>query len=110
MAKRDTLTLLDELEKAGLNDAVFSHELHHLGGTMNGFRAFCQTVGYFRQSGCNQLLHDRLAYMLDRYKGGDRKTMKDHADEAKRVIKCLVYTSCKKHIADQGCLKPKSSE
>jgi hypothetical protein len=110
MPKLDTLNLLNELERRGLDNTVFQTKLHHLGGTLNGFRAFTANVGFFIKTGCNQLLHDRLAFMLNRCNMGDLergKTMGDLADEAKTAVCCRDYSSCKKHVSDKGCAKPK---
>lgn len=110
MPKRDTQTLLDELERRGLDNSVFQTKLHHLGGTLNRFRAFTDNIGDFTKTGCNQLLHDRLAYMLDRCNKGaleQGKTMEDLANEAKAAICCRDYPKCRKHISDKACTESK---
>ncbi len=103
MPKRDTLTLLDDLKKLGLDDPLFSTRLHHLGDSMKGFRAFCERVNSFRSAGCNQLLHDRMAYIRARCKDGalnGGRTIEDLVDEAKSQISRANYPACKKHISD----------
>jgi hypothetical protein len=108
MANRDTLTLLDDLEKFGLRDPLFRERLHHLGDTVDGFRAWAMKVGSFQESGCNQLLHDRLDYIRTECGRGALargKTMEGLIDEAKQNVPCREYATCKKHISDAGCPK-----
>lgn len=110
MAKLDTLTLLDDLEKFGLHDPLFQDRLHHLGGTFNGFRAHAMKVGSFKKDECNQLLHDRLECIRAECQKGaltNGKTMEQLVDEAKRNVPCYAYANCKKHRSDTGCSKPK---
>ena len=104
MPKQDTIALLDELRGYGLNDSVFRPKLHHLGDSLNGFRAFCQTVSFFREHGCNQMLHKRLLYIRNRYREGalaTDNTFNDLADESKERIPCHRFLGCKKHISDR---------
>ena len=62
MAILSTVTLLDDLKQLGLGDPLFMEELHHLGGTMNGFRNHAANKTFFqRDPVADQLLHDRLA-------------------------------------------------
>ena len=104
MPKQDTIALLDELRRYGLNDSIFRPRLHHLGGSLNEFRAFCQTVSFFREHGCNQMLHERLVYIRNRCVEGalaKGKTFADLADEAKNQVPFHRFGGCKKHVSDR---------
>ena len=110
MAILSTVTLLDDLKQLGLGDPLFMEELHHLGGTMNGFRNHAANKTFFQRDGCNQLLHDRLEYIRTRCNHGALRSgtaMKDLVDEAKRAVPCKGYTNCRKHASDPGCAKLK---
>ncbi|MGB7265695.1 MAG: hypothetical protein WBC92_09295, partial [Terracidiphilus sp.] len=99
MPKKDTLALLDELEAFGLTEPLFQH-IHHFGGSLKTFRAFCTTIGYFRKGGCNQLLHERLAHMLQECKNGTLKQGKSLgalAADAVRVVPLHRFPGCTKH-------------
>jgi hypothetical protein len=98
MAKQDTLTLLDELEEFGLEDCLF-RRLHQFGGSLNSFKAFCSTVRDFRRTGCNQLLHERLAHMLKECKHGALKsqTLDSLSQEAIRQVPLHRFAGCTKH-------------
>ena len=104
MSKQDTIALIDELRGYGLNDSVFRIKLHHLGDSLNGFRGFAEKVSFFRTSGCNQMLHERLFYIRNRCVEGalaNAKTLDDLADEAKKQIPCHRFEGCKKHNSDR---------
>jgi hypothetical protein len=108
MAKLDVLTLLDDLEAHGLREPLFREKLHHLGGTIKQFRSFVAGVGFFRKSGCNQLLHDRLEFIRTQCDRGalGHRTMEELVEEAKRTLPCKAYLTCKKHVSDPNCTKP----
>jgi hypothetical protein len=102
MAKRDTLTLLNELENFGLKEPLF-RDLHHFRGRLTEFRRFCETVSYFRKNGCNQLLHERLDYILQHCKQGalnQGETLESLATVAIRQVPLLRFNGCKKHLLD----------
>lgn len=64
---KDTIRILDRLvERKLLNETQF-RDMHHLGGSMTGFRSYCSTIASFRRNGTNQNLHDKLQKMLDSY-------------------------------------------
>ena len=99
MPKKDTLALLDELEAFGLTELLF-RQIHHFGGSLKTFRAFSTTVGYFRKSGCNQLLHERLAYVLQECRNGalkHGKSLDDLAADAVRHVPLHRFPGCAKH-------------
>ena len=107
MAKLDTITLLDDLAARGLSEPLFREKLHHLGGTIKGFRAHAERVGFFTELGCNQLLHDRLKFIRTQCDHGAlrERTMEDLVDEAKRALPCKAYLTCQKHVSDPNCSK-----
>ena len=110
MAILSALTLLDDLKRVGLRDPLFRDKLHHLGGSMNGFRAFAASVGFFQKHGCNQLLYDRLEYIRARCHNGALRgeiVMEDLVEEAKQAVPCKGYKNCKKHASDSTCPKLK---
>jgi hypothetical protein len=101
---RGVLTLLDELEGFGFDDRVFA-KLHQFGknGHINAFRSNAEKVGSFKPLGCNQLLQDRLALILEACRKGALKqgrTLDDLAYEAKRVIPRSRYSECERHATD----------
>ena len=99
MTKRDTLALLDELETFGLKEPLFQR-IHQFGGSLKSFRGFCATVGYFRKTGCNQLLHERLAFMKQECKNcalKRGKSLDDLATDAIRHVPLHRFPGCKKH-------------
>lgn len=104
MPKQDTLTLLDELQDLGLDDPLFSMRLHHLGDSFNGFHAFCAgKVNDFRKDQCNQLLHDRLAFIRAQCKEGKLplgRSMVDLVEEARKMVPRKGFSNCKKHVSD----------
>ena len=106
MTMLSTLTLVDDLKRIGFCDPLFREKLHHLGDSMNGFRAYAASVGLFQRHGCNQLLYDRLEYIRTRCRNGrlpGDMTMEDLIDEAKRAVPCKGYKNCKKHASDSAC-------
>src|SRR5277367_5126586 len=107
MPKWDTIALLDELKLKGLTDRLFRDELHHFGrkGYMASFRRFCEDTGSFHPQGWNQLLHDRLPWMVARCGEGylkDGRTIEDLARAANTAIASSSYAGCKKQSTDKG--------
>lgn len=62
-----TLELLDDLEKLGLTNEAFQ-KLHHLKDTIHGFRKWCEKKSSFVAGGNNERVHERLKYVLERYR------------------------------------------
>jgi hypothetical protein len=106
MPKRDTLSLLDEYDKRGLDKDLFREPLHHLGAGFEGFYQFCLKVNAFIPSQCNQLLHDRLVFILDQIRNGapsDRVGLKGLIEQSWIKVPCSRYPKCKGHKFDPNC-------
>ena len=54
MAKRDTLSLLDEFDRLGLDKGLFQHKPHHLGGSFEGFYRWTSHVQSFKKMGATR--------------------------------------------------------
>jgi hypothetical protein len=66
MPNQEALSVLKEYEDNQLDKGLFREKLHHLGDSFEGFKKHAQRFNSFRPSECNQLLLDRLKFILDR--------------------------------------------
>ena len=106
MAKRDTLSLLDEYERLGLDKGLFQHKLHPDGGSFEGFFGHASNVSSFKKMGANQVLHDRLAFILSQIKGGasaDSSGLEKLIEQSWMEIPCSRYPNCRGHKFDPNC-------
>jgi len=106
MAKMDTLSLLDEYDRLGLDKTLFERKLHHLGDSFDGFYAYASRVEFFVPSRCNQLLHDRLAFILDQIRNGashDRSGLEKLIERSWGEVPCSRYAQCRGHKFDPNC-------
>lgn len=106
MAKRDVLSLLDEYERLGLDKILFQSKLHHLGSSFHGFYKFAAKVHSFRPLECNQLLQDRLAFLVKRVQNGaphNRAAIEKLIEQSFIEIPCSRYPNCKGHKFDPDC-------
>jgi len=106
MAKRDTLSLLDEYKHLELDKSLFQHKLHHLGGSFEEFYEWTSHVRSFHRMGCNQLLHDRLKFILGQIRNGassDRSSLEKLIEQSWIQIPCGQYESCRGHKFDPNC-------
>jgi len=71
MDPKETVLLLDELERLGFTDQAF-HVLHHFRSdeTLSRHRAYCEVHDSFRTDGNNELVQKRLRMVLAAYKAG----------------------------------------
>lgn len=76
MDPKRTLELLNELQELGLSNEAFA-QLHHFilrdkAETIASFRAYCEkrckNNSAFKPNGTNELVHQRLALVLERYR------------------------------------------
>ncbi len=106
MAKRDTLFLLGEFDRLGLDKGLFQHELHHLGGSFEGSYGWTSHVRSFKKMGGNEPLHDRLAFILSQVRSGAPAGSPDLEMLIERSwieIPCSRYPNCKGHKFDPAC-------
>ncbi len=99
MANREALSVLDEYEKQGLDKELFRNKLHHLGGSFAGFNSF-------EPLQCNQLLLDRLKFILNEIRNGalaDPSSLKRLIGRSFVEVPCSRYASCKGHKFDPNC-------
>jgi hypothetical protein len=66
MPNQEALSILDEYEMRRLDKELFRKKLHHLGGSFAGFYEHAQRFNSFKPLECNQLLLDRLKFILGR--------------------------------------------
>jgi hypothetical protein len=106
MAKRDTLSLLDEYEHLGLDKGLFQHKLHPDGGSFDGFRRHSMNVISFKRLGSNQVLHDRLAFIVSQVRSGasaDSSGLEKLIEQSWTEIPCSRYPNCRGHNFDPNC-------
>ena len=64
----DTVKIIDQLVSMGVMNNEKFKKMHHLGGSLHGFRTWCQEkVRSFQPNGNNRKLHEQLQKMLDQY-------------------------------------------
>jgi hypothetical protein len=92
MDPKQTLALLDELERSGFTDEAF-WRLHHFRGkkrvTINRFRYYCKRPDSFRPDHNKERVHKRIEIVLKNYKtnhAGNPAIFPRLADEAYRMI------------------------
>jgi hypothetical protein len=106
MAKRDTLSLLDEYKRLGLDKDLFQHKLHPDGGSFERFFRWSTHVSSFKNMGSNQLLHDRLAFILSQIRDGasaDSSGLEKLIERSWVEIPCSRYSNCRGHKFDPNC-------
>ncbi len=64
MSKEDTIKLLKSLRSPN-SDSVFESHLHHFHNTPDQFSDYCETVNSFHPNSRNQILHERMQYILE---------------------------------------------
>jgi hypothetical protein len=100
------LTLLDEYERLNLDKGPFREKLHHLRASFKSFYSFAGKVNEFDPTQCNQLLHDRLAWILRQIRSGarhDRSGLNALMEQSWTEIPCSQYVNCKGHKTDPNC-------
>ena len=106
MPNREALSVLDEYKRRKLDKGLFREKLHHLGGSFEGFYKFAQNVMSFKPLECNQLLLDRLKFILDQIRNGaspDRSTLERLIEQSWVEVPCSRYANCKGHRFDPHC-------
>lgn len=106
MPHRVVLSLLDEYDLLGLDKKLFKDKLHHLGDSFNGFYRFCSMVNSFKPLQCNQLLYDRLNFILTEIRNGsptDISSLDKLIERSWSEIPCSRYSQCQGHKFDPHC-------
>jgi hypothetical protein len=106
MPNREAISVLDEYELRQLDKELFRKPLHHLGDSFAGFYRFAQKVNSFKPMGCNELLLDRLKFILEKIRNdasSDPSTFETLIERSFREVPCSRYTSCKGHRYDPHC-------
>ena len=96
MNPRETLELLDRMERLGFNDEAF-WRLHHrrkngIHEKISSFRKYAKATGAFRLDGNNHLVHKRLELVLNWSEGRAPKsgrTFEGLAEDAWSEIRSL---------------------
>jgi hypothetical protein len=65
MPHQVALSLLGEYDSLKLDKKLFRDRLHHLGDNFESFCQYSSSVRSFKRFECNQLLLDRLKFILD---------------------------------------------
>jgi hypothetical protein len=66
---KETIEIIDRLVALGLIDESRFRAMHHLGGSITGFRRYCDKKASFIIGGNNHKLHEKLKEMLDAHEG-----------------------------------------
>ncbi|MGB6688792.1 MAG: hypothetical protein WBE76_13230 [Terracidiphilus sp.] len=106
MAKRDTLSLLDEFDRLELDKGLFQHKLHHLGCSFESFHKWASHVSSFKPMGGNQLLHDRLVFVLSQVRNGasaNPSSLEKLIEQSWIDVPCSGYPNCRGHRFDPNC-------
>jgi hypothetical protein len=106
MPNRTALSLLDEYDSSGLDKRLFQQKLHHMGGGFESFYRHSFKVSSFKSLGCNQLLIDRVRFILDKIRDGaprDQSSLEKLIGQSFKEIPCSRYTQCKGHKFDPDC-------
>ncbi len=106
MPHQEALSVLAEYEMRDLDRDLFRNKLHHLGGSFEGFKKFAQTVKSFRRLECNQLLLDRIKFILDQIRNGassDLSSLERLIERSFIKVPCSYYPNCRGHRFDRNC-------
>lgn len=102
----EALSVLGEYERKQLNKELFREKLHHLGDSFEAFKDYAQSVKSFKRLECNQLLLDRLKFILNQIPFGvslDRSSLETLIDRSFIEVPCSRYANCKGHRFDRHC-------
>jgi hypothetical protein len=78
----------------------------NLGDSFSGFHEHARRVSAFKPLECNQLLLDRLKFILDRIRAGashDRSTLGRLIEQSWIEVPCSRYPDCRGHRYDPHC-------
>jgi hypothetical protein len=106
MAVRKALSLLDQYESLKLDKSLFKNKLHHFGGGFESFYHWASEKQSFRRLECNQLLQDRLEYIIGEIKKGtahDPKSLEKLIEDSWIAVPCSRYPKCQGHKFDPNC-------
>jgi hypothetical protein len=109
MAVLAVLSLLDEYEERGLDKVLFRDKLHHLRASFKSFYSFAKKSNAFDPTQCNQLLHDRLNWILTQIRSGARSDpagLEALIEKSWIELPCSGYIHCKGHKSDPHCKHP----
>ena len=106
MPNLEALAVLEEYETRKLDKELFRTKLHHLGCGFKGFYNYAQGAKSFKPLGCNQLLLDRLKFILWQMRSGASpvpSVLNSLIEQSFVEIPCSRYTECKGHRFDRHC-------
>ncbi|MGA3034972.1 MAG: hypothetical protein ABSD70_16930 [Terracidiphilus sp.] len=106
MPNRTALSRLKEYKSLELDKKLFQHKLHHLGDSFESFWMYSSSVSSFKPLECNQLLIDRLSFILAEIGKGasrDRSSLEKLIERSFKEIPCSRYINCKGHKFDPTC-------
>lgn len=106
MPIREALSVLDEYETRKLDNELFRNMLHHLGGSFEGFYKHAERSNSFKPLECNQILLDRLKFILDRIRNDpsrDRSSLPALIRQSWIEVPCSRYPNCRGHRFDPNC-------
>lgn len=106
MPNREALSTLDEWRRLKLDENLFRKKLHHFGGSFDGFYNHSNKVSSFKLLECNQLLIDRVKFILREIQDGDfpdKSSLEKLIERSWKVVPCSKYSHCKGHKFDPNC-------
>jgi hypothetical protein len=106
MPNQTALSLLKRYDSLKLDKRLFQCKFHHLGDSFESFCQYSSSVRSFKSLECNQLLIDRLSFILaeiDKGASRDRPSLEKLIERSFKEIPCSRYTNCKGHKFDLDC-------